>query len=276
VLLRLRRGLYAAAEPKGLRPFYLLLKAVSLEVDEVRDILLNVAALKLEAEPAAVGEDLEADPWADAAPAEAPGRRPLDRAGAFAQQLMNYWTDKLRRLSQNQDAVRALGVAPDLIDELVTEIVVGAARLGIADRIAERVRGQVQAANVQWDDFSVSNRAALMATTLLDDYVAFLGFADLAEAARPAFPEPPKPRERGVFQRPGDGAAAPALGPQRTPLERRTFLDWGTALRQLGLDNAGFGGGREIDEAQNRRLGEVLALIAIEPLPGGLPAPVQG
>jgi hypothetical protein len=33
------------------------------------------------------------------------------------------------------------------------------------------------------------------------------------------------------------------------------------ALRQLGLDNVSFSGGREIDEADNRELGEILAQV---------------
>jgi hypothetical protein len=54
----------------------------------------------------------------------------------------------------------------------------------------------------------------------------------------------------------------PELGTERAPLEKAYFHDWGVALRQLGLDNMSFSGGREIEEADNRALGEILAQLA--------------
>ena len=54
----------------------------------------------------------------------------------------------------------------------------------------------------------------------------------------------------------------PALGASRLALENEFFRDWGVALRQAGLDNVSFSGGREITEAQNRELGKILALVA--------------
>jgi hypothetical protein len=95
---------------------------------------------------------------------------------------------------------------------------------------------------------------------MINDYVSHLGFGDLEVAARPAVPEPPKPRVRGVFAPPPlpPRGAIPGLGDQRATLEREFFLDWGVALRQLGLDNISFSGGREIEEEDNRALGEIL------------------
>lgn len=52
------------------------------------------------------------------------------------------------------------------------------------------------------------------------------------------------------------------LGEQRAPLEQDYFMDWGVALRQMGMDNISFSGGREIDEHDNRALGEILSALA--------------
>ena len=46
-------------------------------------------------------------------------------------------------------------------------------------------------------------------------------------------------------------------------LERLTFVDWGVALRAFGNDNVGHSAGRDISDEQNRRLGEILALVDI-------------
>jgi hypothetical protein len=167
-------------------------------------------------------------------------------------------------LSQNADAMQALGLEGRIIDDLVQELIVGAHRLMLTDVIARGVRAHVQSANVRWDD--VADRAGCIAATAINDYVSYLGYGDLPESKRPGFPEPPKEPTRAIFAAPPKVDGAPALGASRLPLEQIYFLDWGVALRQLGLDNTSFAGGREIDEAQNRRLGEILETIAIAPL----------
>ncbi|MEZ5728036.1 MAG: virulence factor SrfC family protein [Burkholderiaceae bacterium] len=57
-----------------------------------------------------------------------------------------------------------------------------------------------------------------------------------------------------------DGAL-PTLGKTRTFFERDLFLDWGVALRQFGVENMTFSGGREINEEDNRELGEILSRV---------------
>ena len=144
------------------------------------------------------------------------------------------------------------------------EVIVGAHRLVLTETIAQGVRAHVQSANVRWDD--VADRAGCIATATINDYVSYLGYGDLPENKRPGFPEPPKQPTRAIFAAPPQVDGAVALGAARLPLEQRFFVDWGVALRQLGLDNTSFAGGREIDEAQNRRLGQILETIAIAPL----------
>jgi hypothetical protein len=144
---------------------------------------------------------------------------------------------------------------------------VGAHRLMLTETIAKGVRAHVQSANVRWDD--VADRAGSIATSTNNDYVSYLGYGDLPENKRPGFPEPPKEPTRAIFAAPPKVDGAPTLGASRLPLEQLFFVDWGVALRQLGLDNTNFAGGREIDEAQNRRLGQILQTIAIGPLVRG-------
>lgn len=274
-LMNLRRGLYKVCNDRGYRNFAQLMACFKLSEGDVRAAFLNVASLKLEqvapAEAAAAPEpDPWDDPWAEpasgggsaAVAAPPPKRRQRDRSDHFAIQVLNLWTEQARELGSDAQALAALGMDAQLVIAVADEMVVGAHRQQLIERLADRIRTQVAAANVRWDE--VADRAAGIAATMVNDYVSHLGFGDLPEDQRAAVPEPPKPRLRGVFAPPPlpERGAIPALGATRATLERDYFLDWGVALRQLGVDNMSFSGGREIDEADNRALGEILAEMA--------------
>jgi hypothetical protein len=276
-LMVLRRRLYAACNEKefAFRRFAQLLSRLKLSDGDVRGAYLDVASLRLEAEPTPdpTLAQAEADPWADdpwadppkaagALAAQAPKPRQLDRFSHFASRVLNLWTERVRSLASDQRALAVLRMDAPLVLSLADELVVGAHRLRLGDTIADRVRSQLDSATTRHDD--VADRAAGIAAMLINDYVSHLGYGDMSEGARPAVPEAPKPRLRGVF------AAPPVpprdtllqLGDSRAPLENTYFMDWGVALRQLGLDNMSFDGGREISEDDNRLLGDILGEIA--------------
>ena len=270
-LMELRRQLFLALRSRNFRTFAHLLNCLLVREREVRELFLNVAALRLTDIRAPSSETTVIDAWQDdpwaATPSEAEKRPPMqtvDRAAMFATNVVNHWTEALRGLSRNADAMQALGVEGRIVDDLVQEVIVGAHRLMLTETIAKGVRAHAQSANVRWDD--VADRAGSIATSTINDYVSFLGYGDLPENKRPGFPEPPKEPTRAIFAAPPKVNGTPALGASRLALEQLFFLDWGVALRQLGLDNTNFAGGREIDEAQNRRLGQILQTIAIGPL----------
>lgn len=264
-LMGLRRTLFNDSARDGFHNFFKLLGAFSLGIPEAREVVLNVAALRVDAMAhAATAHAAEPDPWANESPTMP--RRGLDRAAVFAREIMNAWTGKLRVLSQNEEAIRNLGFKARVIDDVANELIVGATRLGLSDRIAEEVRARLQTANVRWDESTVADRAATMAAMVIDDYVAYLGFVSEPEDKRPGFPEPPRQPEHPIFARPADIAGIPVVEPQRSALERQIFLEWGVALRHLGVDNVGFSGGREISPEQNKRLSVILQMIAVKPL----------
>ncbi len=275
-LLALRRRLAGVVRQKGYGAFLQYLASVMVGEIDVREAFLNVAALRVDAPPPAVGErdgaaapsepDPWDDPWAEApAGAAASAPAPLvvqhDRAALFANQVLNLWTEKVRAVPVRAQTLAALGFDAKLASDLGDELVVGAHRARLGDAIAAKVREQVQAAHVRWED--VADRASGIAAACVDDYVAWLGYGALPPDARPGFPEPPKPRERPVFAAPPLPASVPALEARRRGLESEFFVDWGVALRQLGAENATYSGGREIDPEQNRRLGEILAQIGL-------------
>jgi hypothetical protein len=274
-LMGLRRRLYAVCNEKEFpfRKFAQLMVRMKLTEGDVRSAYLKVASLQFEEIPAAPGNGStapEADPWGDpwadagAAPtaAAAPKRRERDRFDQFASEVQNLWTARVRSLASDERALAGLRMDAQLVIALADELVSGAHRLALGDRIAERVRKQLDSATTRHE--LVADRAAGIATTLVNDYVSYLGFGDLPEADRPAVPEAPKPRQRGVFAAPPvpERDKIPQLGESRAPLETNYFLDWGVAFRQLGIDNMGFAGGREIGEEDNRLLGDILGEIA--------------
>ena len=276
-LKNLRNRLFRLVSPREFVNFMQFLARIKVLDADVRGAFLNVASLKLDTAPPIeqVAEEATSpiwddDPWGDdgdageLSPAAAPPapRRARDRFDHFATQVLNLWTEKVRGLSAHPETLAALGMDAQLVGDLGNELVIGAHRIALAERIAERVRAQVASANMRWDD--VADRSAGIATMMVNDYVAYLGFSDLPSPERPAVPEAPKPRQRGVFEPqpvPVQGRI-PAMSPAPVSLEREYFFDWGVAFKQLGLDNVSFSGGREIGEVDNRELGRILGDLA--------------
>ena len=269
----LRRRLYQACNERGFGNFVQMLSCMKLPEGDVRGAFLNVASLKIDTAPTeepapAAASDPWDDPWADAsaAPAAAVSAAPSakrrhDRSDLFARQVLNLWTERVRSLSTDAQALANMRLDGQLVGDIGNEMVIAAHRMNVIESIAERVRNQLVAANVRWDE--VADRGAGIAAALVNDFVAYLGYGALPEAQRPAVPEPPKPRLRGVFALPvSPSREVPlALGERRAQLEREYFLDWGVALKQIGLDNVSFSGGREIEQEDNRALGAILERI---------------
>lgn len=274
VLNNLRKKLYKACSDRSFVNFAHFLARIKLADADVRAAFLNVATLKVDSvKPEESAKRVaEADPWDDPwADADAPAKAVTsvaapavvrDRPYLFATQVLNLWTDSVRGLAADAQSLAALGMDAQLAGDVGNELVVAAHRNMLVDLIAQKIRLQLSAANVRWDE--VADRGANIALAIVNDFVSHLGFGDLVETKRPAVPEPPKERQRGVFVAPElafkDGI--PTLGVRRAPLEREYFLDWGIAFKQMGLDNVSFSGGREIEEADNNALGVILQAMA--------------
>jgi hypothetical protein len=235
---------------------------------DVRGTFLNTAALRDDAlAESAEAESVAAvidDPWADDGPADepaAPAPKRRERPEIFADQMINLWVDQLYRFQKDDKALAGLDLAPEIVDTLINELMVGASRTGLAEDLAELVRRETLSAGIRWID--VADRVAQIAAMRLNDFVAYLSFTHTPAGERPGFPEAPGQQRRSIFSL--DDLATPGLevGETRELLKRRAFLDWGVALRAFGNDNVGHSAGRDISDEQNRRLGEILALVDI-------------
>ncbi len=248
--------LYELSEGHGFRPFTRLLDHLRLREREVRETFLSVAALKVEAAPppaAAKRRSLWDDEEGDTPAAAAPAAPTTDRPALFARDVMNLWTEKLRRIGQAPSVLENIGLPARLVDALVGELIVAANRQGLGTDIAQGVR-TMQAAHIRWEE--AADRAVGIAATALNDFVGLLGFAGMDEGLRPKVRN-----RRPVFAGPPAFDGLPELEARRRPLEAEYFIDWVTGLRQLALDNAGHDGGREIDAVHNAQLGRILDTI---------------
>ena len=277
-LQEVRKTLLNAVRGQDFRPFAHFMEALTLPAPDARGIFFNVAALRdedLAAEgdgeaPSANGSDdpwADDDPWAgDTGPASdkaepARGARRRERPEVFADRIVNAWTARLRRLQQDEEALRTLGLSGDVVREVIDEIVVGADRHKLLEHIAEAVREETLAAGARWED--AADRAVRIAVYEINDYIAYLGYGALPEGERPGFPEAPREAERAIFSPDALKVKGMEIGPAREPLERNYFVDWGVAFRSLGMDNVSHGSGREISDEHNRELGEIIERIDV-------------
>ena len=279
-LLEVRRSLFRAVGAREYRPFAHFVDALTLSGKAARGVFLNVAAMReqeVEAQgEAGVGEEAGGDPWAAHDPwaegppsAEAPcggaasaGAAGRERPDVFAERIINVWTAKLRRLPQDEAMLKALGLPREAVADVVDDLITGSDRHGLRDRIADAVRKETLTVGARWEE--MADRATLIAAYEINDYVAYLGFGGLAEEDRPEFEQhavfsPDALRVKGV----GTGPEEVGIGPEREPLERVFFLDWGVAFRSLGMDNVGHAPGREISGEHNRELGRILEVIDV-------------
>ncbi len=250
--------LFEIADADYYHPFTRLLDHLRLREREVRETFLNVAALKVEAAPAPPQPARRRSLWDEddgeaAAPAAAAAPPTADRPALFARDVMNQWTEKLRRIGQAASVLEKLNLPARLVDALVGELIVAANRQDIGAQIAQGVRA-MQAAHIRWEE--AADRAVGIATTTLNDYVGLLGLAGMDPAERPKVRN-----RRPVFAGPPPFDGLPELKPGPYPMAAEYFMDWVTGLRQLALDNAGHDGGREIDAVQNAQLGRILDTI---------------
>jgi hypothetical protein len=265
---KLRRELSTRLRQSEYRSLAHLLRALMIPEDDTRGVFHNVAALREdqladgeEPSAAAAAAAPDDDLWAAAAEPSAPPRvvRRRDRAEVFASKVLNLWAAHLRSFQQNATALAALGVPAELVGPIVDELLVGAGRVGLAERIAEDVRRETVSVGARWSD--AADRAVRIAAQQVNDFVAYLGYGPLPPDARPGFPEPPKERARPVFALTSLRRGDRELGDAREPIETAFFLDWGVALRTFVADNCGHTAGREISEDQNRRLGDILTAV---------------
>jgi len=185
--------------------------------------------------------------------AEAPRK---DDAALFAREAVAEWMRDLQDLSGNKSLCDYYRVPETRMTEFVKELIAGAQRLKLEERIETLVR-QVTSFRMKFEQ--IVALPARLTANLLNGYVDYLGYDALKLEQRPALPLesgprpifPPRPVPRG----------GPQLSEQQSTYDQDYYTDWIRAFLDLVERNARSRDGGEVDLAANRRLGELLTRL---------------
>jgi hypothetical protein len=179
------------------------------------------------------------------------------RAGMFARAVISDWIRTLRELPENLDLIRFLDLPGEILQSLTDELVTASDRHRVEQKLIEVLRPlEEKRATTR---IGIVDQQVLLATNVINEFVDYLGFADV-----PLDERPPSPADgRKVFEAAPiiDRSSLPSLPPTEVPYSGFFIVDWLEAFRKLAIGNAGHSAGREITPEQNQRLGEILELI---------------
>jgi len=179
------------------------------------------------------------------------------RAWMFAKAIMSVWIKQLKELPDSTDMLHHLNLSSQTLQLLTDELVTASDRSRIEEGLISALQPlEEKRAAVR---VRIVDQQVLLARTVVDDFVDYLGFQAL-----PLEERPPSPLDsRKIFEPPEPIAASdlPQLPDDEIPYSGMYILDWIEAFRHVVVGNAGHSAGREITPEQNQRLGEILQAI---------------
>ncbi len=189
----------------------------------------------------------------DDEPAEASdGPLRSDRSAHLAILAFEHWANRLRELIQEERKVEALGLDAPALKTITHELLAASERLRLVDRLAQDIRGLIQAVET---GPAAMLKPAMAAAELINRFVCRLGQDDLATADRAQI-QLSKDWRVPVFE------ARPRLDamtdlPKGDPvIDRPEIRDWLASFRHVVATNA-HGGTSQRNREQNQKLGEI-------------------
>jgi hypothetical protein len=176
----------------------------------------------------------------------------------FVSALIRYWIGHMKGLAEDPARLAYLGIDFGTANDLVTELITAADRVGLETEITDLVAdAESQAAAKR---ASLAERQVYVAHARIARFVDYLGFDDIDADARP---RSLVGRHLGVFEPPPvvPIGSLPALANRPSNYSAHYVLDWFEAFRALAVGNAGHAAGQEIPAEDNARLGAILARI---------------
>ncbi len=197
---------------------------------------------------------------APATPVATPAAAPVvsGRAVLFAKSVLSDWIRQLRQLPENAEIQAFLGLSADALQQLVDEVITGAMRFGLEAKLVDALHAASNRAAATRS--KLADQQVLVATTIVNDYVDYLGFSQVELAQRPASVVP----GRTIFRPPQPivPGTLPVIDANPLPFSGIFIMDWFEAFRATAINNAGHAAGSEITPEQNEALGRILAVIA--------------
>jgi hypothetical protein len=195
---------------------------------------------------------------ATAAPQPAPLPAVTGRAALFAKSVISDWLRQLRQLPESIEMQSFLGLSSEVLQALADEIITGAMRFRLEEKLAEALHKASNRAAATRS--KLADQQVLVATTIINDYVDYLGLSEVEPAQRPASLVP----GRTVFRPPQPiiSGTLPVIDANPLPFSELYIVDWFEAFRATAIANAGHAAGSEISPEHNERLGQILGTIA--------------
>ncbi|HLO76233.1 MAG TPA: putative virulence factor [Magnetospirillum sp.] len=183
---------------------------------------------------------------------------PTGRAALFAKAVISDWLRELRQLPESAEMRAFLGLGSDALQGLVDEVITGAMRFRLEEKLVESLHKASNRAAATRS--KLADQQVLVATTIVNDYVDYLGLSEVEPAQRPASVVP----GRTVFRPPQPiiPGTLPTIDVNPLPYSGIFIMDWFEAFRATAIANAGHAAGSEISPEQNERLGQILNVIA--------------
>ncbi|MEE2950490.1 MAG: virulence factor SrfC family protein [Pseudomonadota bacterium] len=239
---RLIRALRARRDDIG--PFI-----AALHVDEriIEAAYIDYRRQAVRSEPAA--DDFEAL-FGEAGSQEA---QPTSRDGV-GRAIVSRWADHLVERTDYAGWAERLGVVEDEVRAIVTELTVGAERLGV-DRMLEAKLDEFTLHSLHLN--AAASRVAIHGALVLNDQVNHPGGRnEPANANR---------FQRGHVLAVGETCDLPEETNQLKQNRLRYAFEWSEAVKDLARDNASWSDGAAVDVEQNARLGKILDRVGRRP-----------
>ena len=187
-----------------------------------------------------------------------PTTAPTATETRFAHAVMQEWIKHLRALPDDGAVLGFLGFGKAFMESLVDELICGADRLRLQQRLADVTSRAERDPSVRRG--RIVERQVLAVRMVITDYIAWLGNDSLPLEQRA---NSPTGMGRKLFQPPPaiSEGALPVLPDQPLNFTALYLLDWMDALGRLVVGNAGHSARREITVEQNLALGAIIRLI---------------
>jgi hypothetical protein len=248
---RAMNGLMDAVEAQR---FGILLKAMQVEVADLARIFAAESRRTQTVGKTVDTRATRARFAADDAPS-GEGQAPRDLADILAEAALRHWQETLQRVIAHSDTKDRFLIGQAHLTVIGAQIMEGERRLGLRERIAERIRRELSFPTALADRFT---RPAMIAERQINEYVSFLGFDLLPPDQRP---ESGVQEGRRIFVRPPASDEVPDLDEANSAYEAAYCDDWADGFLATVEANVKNVGGAQMNMEANMRLGEILRAL---------------
>ena len=162
-------------------------------------------------------------------------------ARGFAEALMKDWYRQLRQLSDDPTMQRYIGVTTDTMNKVVDEVVTGAERVGIVDKVSDALNEAENRSGVARSQ--LADQQVKVAASIVNNFIDYLGLNTMGLAQRPSSKAG---GGRRTFENPPLIDGLPGLTDQPLNYPAMYILDWLDGFEKMAVDNVGHTAGRDI------------------------------